>query len=750
MPYSPRLPALLFITIATLRAPAAGAGAAPATRPIDVEDAKSVRAVRDLGSDDFAVRERATKQLWAAGARAGPALKEAAAGDDPEAALRARTVLRKIRLGVRPDAPPDVLEALLELDAADPEGKARRVRRMYEDPRLRSALASLWPRVSQEKAWRAALKELASLGAAEAAGVLAEEPAAAEVPLETAMAGGGEKAGRDYAAYLLVTGGLPRATARWQAESAAGVKAADRVLVYLHRAAGDLGSAAAAAGRLGDAALRRQMLLEAGNHEAATRPGPAAAEDGAAGAVRRGRVDEAVRKLVSAGDTPAAAELLFARLHITEALAVLEQPAPAAQGKAGVLKADLLYQVGRREEAARAWDLTFRAALAAGAWDVCGGVIRAERAAGGQEAAAASHALALMNRLPAEDTGQTAFARFSDEPQAERAWFDALRRVYPHEEPAETLRRHWALSARRLPPDQAGALASKVATATVNGTPGADRLWWLEQLGHLLRDAGDYSGADRHYSQMLYGHNSPRGMLHRADLALRRRQWARAADLFARAHQMDPAAHHAAYLRGVALAEAGRKDEARKVLRAASARPLSDERRRADLAKALESQGLPEHAAEQRSILLKTGAPDSPHVIAALGPEAARAEAAAQFARAAALHERFIHSEEASASPAAALKAVAASHRLRARAALHAGDAEAALGEVDACLDLLPGDVDSAVRLVGDLERAGRKGDADGVFRRVAEALNSAAEAHSGAEFLRRDVERLRKECRRG
>src|SRR5687767_4802284 len=113
-----RLPALLPMLL-TLSSAAA---APPATAPAAPAPADYALDVRELGSDEFAVRERATRRLWAAGAAAEPALKEAAAGDDPEASSRARRVLRNIRLGVRPDTAPDVLGALEEFDAADAEG----------------------------------------------------------------------------------------------------------------------------------------------------------------------------------------------------------------------------------------------------------------------------------------------------------------------------------------------------------------------------------------------------------------------------------------------------------------------------------------------------------------------------------------------------------------------------------------------------------------------------------------------------
>src|SRR5688500_3528576 len=78
-------------------------------RPVDVRIAE---AVRDLGADDFRVREKAGEVLWSLGDAAVPALKEAAAGDDPEVSRRARAVLDKFAYGIRPDTPRAVLDLL--------------------------------------------------------------------------------------------------------------------------------------------------------------------------------------------------------------------------------------------------------------------------------------------------------------------------------------------------------------------------------------------------------------------------------------------------------------------------------------------------------------------------------------------------------------------------------------------------------------------------------------------------------------
>jgi tetratricopeptide (TPR) repeat protein len=73
-------------------------------------------ALARLADDSFAVRQAATRDLWAMGEQAVAGLQEAAAGRDPEAAGRARDLLRKIQLGILPDSSPKIVDLVLRYD----------------------------------------------------------------------------------------------------------------------------------------------------------------------------------------------------------------------------------------------------------------------------------------------------------------------------------------------------------------------------------------------------------------------------------------------------------------------------------------------------------------------------------------------------------------------------------------------------------------------------------------------------------
>jgi tetratricopeptide (TPR) repeat protein len=72
------------------------------------------RAIRDLGDDSFAVRERASRFLWSAGRAAEPALLAAKSSPDQEVASRSNAILDQFKWGLYPDTPGDVQKLIHE------------------------------------------------------------------------------------------------------------------------------------------------------------------------------------------------------------------------------------------------------------------------------------------------------------------------------------------------------------------------------------------------------------------------------------------------------------------------------------------------------------------------------------------------------------------------------------------------------------------------------------------------------------
>src|SRR6266851_4363530 len=82
-------------------------------------DAEIQQAIRDLGDKRFAVREKASKFLWQAGATAEAALKEAEKTKDPETARRARDIVERFSWGLFPDTPKQVADLINEFRSGD-------------------------------------------------------------------------------------------------------------------------------------------------------------------------------------------------------------------------------------------------------------------------------------------------------------------------------------------------------------------------------------------------------------------------------------------------------------------------------------------------------------------------------------------------------------------------------------------------------------------------------------------------------
>src|SRR4051794_486195 len=104
-----------------LLVPSAPILCAPADSP-QREKKEIEEAVAKLGSADPAEREAATRALRIIGEPAQAALKEAAAGDDIEAARRASEILRSLRYGIRPDTPVIITDRLAQYRQAAARG----------------------------------------------------------------------------------------------------------------------------------------------------------------------------------------------------------------------------------------------------------------------------------------------------------------------------------------------------------------------------------------------------------------------------------------------------------------------------------------------------------------------------------------------------------------------------------------------------------------------------------------------------
>ncbi|MDA7518954.1 hypothetical protein N8522_03105, partial [Akkermansiaceae bacterium] len=88
---------------------------------------------KSLASDDFKSRTKATTALWELGDGVLDFLAKLQNSDDPELAARATTLRKKIRIGILPDTPKELAEALEGYFDSDERAKSSFIDELYED-----------------------------------------------------------------------------------------------------------------------------------------------------------------------------------------------------------------------------------------------------------------------------------------------------------------------------------------------------------------------------------------------------------------------------------------------------------------------------------------------------------------------------------------------------------------------------------------------------------------------------------------
>jgi hypothetical protein len=219
----------------------------------DLPGAAVAEWVRQLADENFQVRERASLELWELGEAALPALEAAVSSPDPEQAIRAREIVRKIQLHVTPDTDASVISLVERYAVASPAEKT-----------------SLMAKMRGKRAWRQMLKLYA-----------AEADAGVRQRLESTIGAVALKAARER----LLQG--DDATAREFLELAPANEEGLRTLAEFHRSHGTLQAELERANNLKDAkgAAWRMALHSADGNLTAARDEALAAGDPARAAI---------------------------------------------------------------------------------------------------------------------------------------------------------------------------------------------------------------------------------------------------------------------------------------------------------------------------------------------------------------------------------------------------------------------------------------------------------------------------------
>lgn len=793
----------LFVWIVLIAALLGMADASLATTPEEI-----AAAIRRLGDERFAEREKASAALWAAGRAAEPALKEAAKSGEAEVARRARAVLDRFARSGLPDTPKEIV-ALIERHWAgtDPGGVLEKLCRAgrpgYE------ALSRIVEAETDPNRRRGVIRAMAHHVVHLAPTLLADDRAdEVERLLKVGLDipdGLDDAAAMNFAAWRVLRPTASERDAELQRHLATprGGRAA-RALVCIHLAAGQTAAALNVAERAGVKQLAGQIRFQAGDWRALSRSRfgiegieelgfrtafhrlashPKEFESAVEELLRftrdgdrnfapfswiplliNERPDEAVAALREVGQHETAVRLSTLRLNYREALQPLDGLHDDAQRfRAELEVAAVLGQLGDRERAARLFAPQVRAMTEADNNARFDALVDAEFRAGFVSEALAHCAWLLEKRGEGKGEHLLLNRLMPDQGSAAAVIWKVLRRKHPDEGPDAAMRRLWALFRSGPEDPMFVALIADAARSAADGDASQPE-YWMEQLAELCEHSRQDDLARRCLEKNEKTQGTAKAILRLGDFFARKKLWEEAAAAYGRAFDAAPVGRDAlgrdldmpeavaTYLRGWALCQAGQPDAGRTLQERALLLPLGRAEARADLARHLVRHGLDAEADRQFAIVIALYASHPSITAEAVQYRAYLAHKADDALRAADLWERAILgylSMGRALRPEDYLRITHRVHALRATGLLGDGRIEDAVREVELAGRILPGDVDLPIAIVTRLGSLGRAKEADEIFTRVWDAHERVCHDYPGSAGHHNAAAWLAARCRR-
>jgi tetratricopeptide (TPR) repeat protein len=782
----------LLLVVALLSA-VAPAHAAPAPKPTPEDIA---RWIRELGDNDFATREKASRKLWTAGDVAEAAVRQAANSDDPEVKRRASDILEKFRWGIYPDTPKDVLNLIISYQAAmaapekinligqliqaGPHGRKAlaRIAAAEPDEELR---AQVFQRISRD------LPQLLALGDLDTVQGLVE-----------AGLHSGAMGPSYYAAFWLLRGKLDDRIAFFEKLDADKDEQRQQknseILAYLYRAKGDLAAARRAAEKAKRDDLVEALLFEAADWKALARLpeltntnraiekwGYRAAYHRLAGNAKETEDTLAeVRKLVETdpdketlafiaakifflNDRPVEAldllaksdrpdlrfEVLVARLEYDAAMAMVEEARKTESkyfSKLERLQARTLYFLGEKDKA--------KAIFARHAAEIKEGIDPerfedlpdAEYRVGltdqALEHCARLLALVKANEEPLK-TRRLLAQVFPDDTDSAVALWEMLRRAKPDQSPVDAIRQVRALLTGKLPAAEVKELVTKVAEDAKGQT----------HQPVALAEAALAAGLGDLACSVLEKAGTAPALIRLGDVLAAKKDWAEAARRYHQAWEKEPNEPLALFLEGWALVQDGKKREGEKLMEQSHWVPLADEVVRDAFLQELAKRGRGPALSREADLQRRLSRPESYYYGAALRRVAQEALARKQFLAAATAQEQSILRclrPGVSFIQASAYVGVPASiHRLRADGYFAAGQVDAARREVALARAAVPANIDLTIQVVPELEKRGLRKEADQMFAETLAIYEKATKEYPRCAWLHNSAAWLSACCRR-
>jgi len=407
---------------------------------------------------------------------------------------------------------------------------------------------------------------------------------------------------------------------------------------------------------------------------------------------------------------------------------------------------------------------------------------------------AANNAAGAIDLLQKGQTGinVSAFfeALFGEQKSAASVWWNFFRANAPDEKPAVAMKRVRDILAGKLDPDKGKAkklldewAAKWEKAAASNPDPqqprgrgrGHARLHAYPAIAAAYRALGDEAKTENYLRQAAEKGNTRDRWTALGDFLMSLKKYKPAIEAFAKAAKAKSRAENAnneageedyenlfmedagpalpTYLQGRALIADGDAKEGKRLVELAHWLPLGDERARAKLVEELNKREWPEMARKEAQMLVSTGWYHEYSFGNVLSFLARQASKERDFFKAADYYEKCVvgclRTGASFVEPTAYLVVPESIRSYRARGLIAKGKIDEGLKEAAASLEVMPGNIDLVIKLVPELEKAGKKKEAEALYVQVRDVYEKLSKDYPGSAFARNSVAWVMANCRR-
>jgi len=276
----------------------------------------------------------------------------------------------------------------------------------------------------------------------------------------------------------------------------------------------------------------------------------------------------------------------------------------------------------------------------------------------------------------------------------------------------------------------------------------------LVDLGDALLDAGQREAAAKYFKWLAQRPPpTPVAFVRLGDLEADAGRWDGAAEFYTKAWEQDRTQALPLLLRGAALKHIGREKEGAELVTLAHMLPLADESARHGLMVELDRRQMADDCRRERDLLLRTSSFQSWHQSDALRRAGDEAYEKQDYLAAADLWDRAFLDNQSRSTRFARLWAnfamPALIHRSRGLGLMRAGNLAAAAREADLAMNYSPSDADSLIAFVNELDRLGKKPEADALYHKHSAPYRALCQAHPDSAQSHNQLAWAQAKCRR-